>query len=189
MTTSLHELERAAREFSERLGARCAPTLRIVAGHHCRYTAHLHCISMGEEALRALDADSIRAILAHEVGHATQRESALERIRYRIGGWGIVMVALAAVLAVFNCGWVAVGAGALGTPMLWWHASALPPMHFAKVLARELDADARAASLVGAHSVAHALFEYGERFAPGPMGPMTRLRLLRLKELGASPDS
>ena len=138
---------------------------------------------MGEAVLRTFSAETVRAILAHEVGHAAQPESARERLRMLLGLPALMLVASATILAAFGFEGAGASLGAIGAPMLCWHVAGPAVRDFEKALARELDADERAARIVGAEAVAHALMDYARQFAPGPMQPMTRLRLLHLRTL------
>jgi Zn-dependent protease with chaperone function len=176
------ELESLVKHFALRMGAKRIPKTQVMPGSRCSYSPLHHLITVGADVLAMASPATTEAIIAHEVAHSVQPGVKLERIRRLtvLPGLGIQVLGALLLLCGLPC---CFGVSTLlGFALLWW--SLTPPKDsFHTYLSRELDADLRAATLLGPARMASALEEYGQLFGPAQRTRAARIRLNRLHYL------
>jgi Zn-dependent protease with chaperone function len=176
------EPEVLVKTFALRMGAKRIPATRIGPGSHCSYSPLYHLITVGADVLEQASPATTEAIIAHEVAHSVQPCAKLERIRRLMLLPGLGLQVLAVLLLLFGFSRTCGASTLLGFSLLWWSLSH-PSDSFHSYLSRELDADLRAAQLLGAARMASALEEYGRLFGPGQRERAVRIRLNCLRYL------
>lgn len=191
MQFSTGSLRYIAADFSRRLGAAWAPSVRIVPGVSCYYSPFLHRVSMGAELLNRASTATSLAILAHEVGHACQPE--LRQRRWCL--WLLLVCIILACLPALAAVWVNLH-GPAGMYLAIAPMSLIPVSYFLTAkymetqennLELEFDADVRSAELVGREAALAAMVEYADLFTEGYTTPVGKLRYDRLHTARLSP--
>lgn len=171
--------------YANKLGARKAPSLQLGPGPRCAYNMITHTIIIGTDVLRDMSYDGCCAVLAHEVGHSA--EPGFRRWYYLTRALpAIVLACLVGLLLNRNQSW-AVTSLCLTLPAVLWAYSRWYPncltLSYKQKLHWELQADKRAAQLVGAQAMQDALSEYSLRFNNGEYGTIGAERRRALRKM------
>jgi Zn-dependent protease with chaperone function len=137
---------------------------------------------VGADVLELASPATTEAIIAHEVAHSVQPDAMFERIRRLMLVPGVVLLVLGVLLLLFGFPRCSGLTTLLSFTLLWWSLS-IPKDSFHTYLSRELDADLRAARILGAARMAAALEEYSRLFGPGQRARAVRIRLNCLQYL------
>ena len=184
---NIEQLRDLARDYSLRLGASRAPSVRITRGSQCSYTPALHRISLGADLVELASPDTCKAVLAHEVGHSVQPE--LRQRGWCL--WGAAACLVYSCLPVLLLLWTGTNGSAAYylvlasvpvIPVVYWLVTLLNESYAKSALDLELEADQYSAELVG-HQVAYnALIEFTELFGDGTFNHVGEIRLSRLRQ-------
>lgn len=183
--STLEVLRYFARNYSRRLGAHRAPSVRITRGPQCSYHPFFHRISISAELLERASVETCQAVLAHEVGHSIQPE-----LRQRAWcTWGYIACLIYSCLPLL----AVIGTGTQGMagyflamcslpiiPVIFWLTLKHNETYETSSLVLELEADQYAAQLVGHEAAYLAFVEYGMLFCNGMTDQVGALRLERL---------